>query len=224
MKPLIKITANGGDITHKINDRLIALTIIDKAGMQSDSLQLVLDNRDHVFGGITTGAELAVSIGYEKTSMADMGLYVVDEYRVSGPPAKLTIAAHAANLSRAMQKQHKTRSWDKKTIGDIVTAIAAEHGLTPAIAPKYANITIAHIDQTNESDLHFLSRIAVQNNAVAKPANGHLLFVARGEAKSASGATMPTLDITKRNITTYEIRFADRDKYQSVKARWHNQQ
>lgn len=157
---------------------MIALTIIDKVGMQSDSLQLVLDNRDHIFGGITTGAELAVSIGYEDTSMSDIGIYIVDEYRVSGSPAKLTITAHAANLSRAMQKQHKTRSWAQKTIGDIVATIAAEHGLIPAVAGRYAGTTITHIDQTKESDLHFLSRIAVQNNAVAKPANGQRMTMA----------------------------------------------
>ncbi|MES9842950.1 MAG: hypothetical protein ABW134_20590, partial [Candidatus Thiodiazotropha endolucinida] len=56
----------------------------------------------------------------------------------------------------------------------------------------------------------------------AKPANGFLLFVKRGRAKSASGQLIPPVAITIDQVINYRFTFADRGKYQSVIAHWHN--
>jgi hypothetical protein len=54
-----------------------------------------------------------------------------------------------------------------------------------------ALIAIEHIDQSNESDLHLLTRLARQHGAVSKPVAGFRGFVSKGEAKSATGQQLP---------------------------------
>ena len=123
---------------------------------------------------------------------------------------------------RASIKAPKIRSWDGITLGALVQTIAGEHGLTAKISDQLASIAIEHIDQTNESDLHLLTRLARQHGAVSKPVAGFLVFVPKGEAKSATGQQLPLVDIPKHQISRHRMTQAERGKYQSVKAYWHN--
>jgi hypothetical protein len=59
------------------------------------------------------------------------------------------------------------------------------------VSQQLALIAIEHIDQSNESDLHLLTRLARQHGAVSKPVAGFLVFVFKGEAKSATGQQLP---------------------------------
>ncbi|MDF1583908.1 MAG: hypothetical protein P1P78_11420 [Methyloprofundus sp.] len=65
MTPAYKILANQNDITAAIRDRLISLNITDEAGMQSDSITIVLDDRDNIIELPNKGAQLDVFIGPE---------------------------------------------------------------------------------------------------------------------------------------------------------------
>ena len=56
-------------------------------------------------------------------------------------------------------------------------AIARRNNLTPRVDATLAAIKVAHIDQTNESDVHLLTRLAGQHDAVATMKNGSLLFL-----------------------------------------------
>lgn len=46
MTPSFTLRANDQDITAKIKDRLIRLSVTDEAGFKSDTLSIKLDNRD----------------------------------------------------------------------------------------------------------------------------------------------------------------------------------
>jgi Bacteriophage probable baseplate hub protein len=221
MQPDFQVLADKKDITAVIRDRLLSLRITDEAGTQSDTVEVQLDDRDGKLEWPRLGAELEVSIGYQTNGIVRMGLYVVDEIEHSGPPATLTIRGKAADM-RASIKAQKTRSWDKVTIGDLVQTIASENGLTAKVSDSLSNISIEHIDQTNESDLHLLTRLARERGAVAKPVAGRLVFVPRGEAKSATGQSMPVVDIETSDISRYRMTQAEREKYPSVKAYWHD--
>ncbi len=220
MTPAYNILADHQDITSAIRDRLLSLTLTDKAGMKSDTVELRLDDRDGHVALPRKGAELNVSLGYEQ-ALVKMGLYVVDELELSSPPATMVIRAKAANM-RASLKAHKTRAFDKTTLGTVVKTLAAEHGLEARVGDALADMSLSHLDQTEESDLHLLTRLARQYDAVAKPAGGYLLFVPRGEAKSASGKTLPDIALGPHQVSDYRVTLADRDKYGAVIAKWHN--
>ncbi|NDV27705.1 contractile injection system protein, VgrG/Pvc8 family [Desulfovibrio sp. JC010] len=221
MTPKFKILADSVDVTAKIADSLKRLVVTDKAGQDSDAVEIELDNRDGAIAIPRTGAELEVFMGYAETGLTRMGLFTAGDITVSGPPDTLTIQAHAANM-RISLKAPKTKSWDQKTISDIVKTIAADHDLTPVVAPALGGIALQHIDQTEESDLHFLTRVAADHDAVAKPVESKLLFVPRGEAKSVSGKKLPSIALKRTDLERWDMIAASRGKYKSVKAYWHS--
>ena len=182
MRPAYRILADQRDITDAIRDRLLSLTLTDEAGYQSDAVSLRLDDREGRIELPRKGAKLEVELGYEERGLAQMGLYVVDEIELAGPPDTLTIQAKAVDMKSSL-KQHKTRAWSN-TIQEIVSTIAQEHGLEPRVDSTLGAIRIPHIDQTEESDLHFITRLGQQYDAVGKPAEHYVLFVPHGQASS----------------------------------------
>ena len=123
----------------------------------------------------------------------------------------------------ASLKQHKSRSWSG-TLGNIVGAIAAEHGLEARVGSRLASVQIPHIDQTEESDLHFLTRLGQQYDAVAKPAGRYLFMVARGEATTATGRPTTSRTLHRSQTSRHRITRPNRERYQAVIAYYHDAQ
>jgi hypothetical protein len=219
MTPDFRIIADSTDITAALRDRLLSLSVSDAAGIESDTLEISLDDRGGVIALPRTGAELAVELGYIGAGLQRMGIYTVDEVGLSGPPQQMTIRARAADLRQGLKKP-RTRSWDEVWLADIVRSIAAEHGYEARVGQMFESEALVHIDQADESDLHFLTRLARERGAVAKPAGGLLLFVPAGEAKSASGKTLPEVSLIAGQLSRWEVTLAERGKYPAVIAKW----
>ena len=103
----------------------------------------------------------------------DKGTFEVDEVEHQGAPDRISIRARAAEMRREMRTR-KEKSWHDTNIGAIVETIARQNNLTPRVDPGLAAIKVEHIDQTGESDLHFLTRLAKKHDAVATVKKGHL--------------------------------------------------
>ncbi|WP_241086236.1 phage late control D family protein [Candidatus Vondammii sp. HM_W22] len=56
--------------------------------------------------------------------------------------------------------------------------------------------------------------------AVAKSASGFLLFIKRGEAKTASGAVIPLISLAPKEVTNWRVSLVERGAYASVKAKY----
>ncbi len=221
MTPDFQITADSQDVTAAIRDRLLELRVTDEAGQSSDAVTIRLDDRGNRIALPRKGAELEVALGYLESAVATLGTFVVDEAVLSGPPDTLTIRGRAADL-RAAMKAPRTRSWDGITLGDLVATVAAEHGFEPAVAGELAELALGHVDQTEESDLHLLTRLAGQYGAVAKPAGGRLLVVPAGAGKSATGKTMPAVELARGDLARWDVTLADRGRYGAVTTCWHD--
>lgn len=219
MTPDFRILADAADITAAIRARLLSLSVSDAAGMESDTVEVIIDDRGGLLELPRTGAELDVSLGYRESGLERMGLYVVDEVGLSGPPQTMTIRARAADLRQSLKKP-KTRPWDEVWLADIVRTIATEHGYEARVSQAFESDAIEHLDQADESDLHFLTRLARERQAVAKPTNGLLLFVPRGELKSASGRELPAVTLSAGQLSRWEVTLAERGKYPAVTAKW----
>lgn len=219
MKPTFRITHESTDITSKIADRLLSLRVTDEAGITSDQFDIAVDNRDGAIAIPETGAVLQVAMGYEGRPLYDMGRYTIDEVESSGMPRTLSLRGKAADMKASLKSQRK-RDWDKVTLGQIVDTIAAEHGMTPKVAEKYRDISITHLDQTYESDMNILTRLADQYGAVMKPAGGHLLFVERGAGVNADGQPLPTFPISIADTLYWRASIHERQFYARVGAHW----
>ncbi|MBF0304201.1 MAG: phage late control D family protein [Alphaproteobacteria bacterium] len=227
MRPIFTVLADGRDVTAAIADRLVSLTVTDEAGWQSDTVDILLDDRDGALAVPATGAELTVSIGYAATGAMALGTYRVDEVEMSGPEMQMRIRAKASDsqdrAAPGKLKGTQSRSWHDTTIGAIVEGIAAEHGLEPVVGGELAGVTVPHLDQNEESDINLLLRLARDNGAVAKVANGKLLFAARGEAKTASGKAMPAIALAPGDVDTWRVTMAERGAAKTVVAQWQDE-
>jgi phage protein D len=151
----------------------------------------------------------------------------VDEVEHGGPPDAITIRARSADIAASLKEQH-TKGWHQVTLGDIVTTVAKRHHLTPACAEALAGTTIAHIDQTDESDAHLLTRLAQQYDAIAtvkgstSEEKARLLFIPRGGGKTAGGTALPSVTLNRSDGDTHRYSKAERSaKTTGVRARWY---
>ena len=220
MTPEFRIEVDGQDVTGRINDRLLRLTITDEAGVKSDRLEFTVDDRDNRVALPRTGAKVKVWLGWRETGVSYMGLFVVDEVEVAGVPEEITVRARAADMRSALKEQ-KTRHFRATTLGGVIRRIAGEHGLKPVVSDDLAGIEVSYLAQTEESDMHLLTRLARQHDATFKVADGRLLFVRRGKGKSASGRAMK-VTLSRIDLIRWRATIKERSKYKSVKARWHH--
>ena len=221
MQPDFQLYADKQDITARLQDRLLSLHITDEAGFRSDTIEIQLDDRDAKIEWPKHGAELDVLLGYRSTGLTAMGRYVVDEVSHTSPPSTLIIRGQAIGKQRSLHSK-QTRSWSSISLGDLITTIAAEHNLTAKVADILADISIGHLDQIDESDAHLLTRLAQDYGAVAKPVSGYLVFVTKGEAKTATGQALPVTPIPKTSIIRHRFTQAQRNQYQAVRAYWYD--
>jgi uncharacterized protein len=221
VQPDLQVIANQNDVTHTLRARLLALTVTDEAGIRADTLELQLDDRDSEISWPAHGAELEVALGYRHTGLVAMGLYVIDEVAHTMPPATLIIRAKAANM-RASIKAPQTRSWESLTLGTLIATVASKHQLVAKVNDELAAINITHLDQTAESDLHLLTRLARTYGAIAKPMGRYLVFVPQGQARTATQHVLATVTISVTDIISYHMAQTERSKYKTLSSHWHD--
>lgn len=229
LKPEFRVVANDNDITAAIVDRLSTLELTDETGLTSDTVTIVLADTDPArpIKKPPTGAELDVFMGYDG-NVRHMGLFVVDEIGIEGWPLTLSIRGRASPYDGTPKgktdfQTQKSRSWpDGTTIGAMVSKMAKEHGMEAAVSSELASVQLPHIDQTAESDISFLARIARRYDAIAKPAGGKLIFAKRGDSKSASGLDLPSVTLTPGDVSRFEYSECMRESPGTVVAFWHD--
>ena len=221
MKPVFQIKAGNSDITSQINKRLLSLRVTDESGIQSDSLEIKLDDRGRNLTLPPSGKELSLYLGYEDSPLERMGIFTVDEITLEGMADTLTIRARAADFKRSLKAQ-KTRSWHNVTLGTIAETIASEHELNSTITDALKGQVIDHIDQTEESDLHFLTRLAKKYDAISTIKSSNLMVTQSGAGRSQSGREFDDLNVSIEDVSQYRFTMADRGNYVAAIAHWHN--
>lgn len=223
MKPVFRLEIAGEDRTELVRKRLISLTINDREGFKSDSLDLELDNRDYLLPLPAEDESVRVWLGFEDDGSNDprfrvamMGFFTANDPELTGRPHKLKVSCKAADMGVGL-KQAKTRGWHEVTFADMLATVAGEHGLKPVVSDELAGVYFPHINQSEESDLHLLTRLARQYDATVKPAGGFLILAVRGDGLSATGAALPVVEIAESDLQPgWSIKHKTRSKYKSV--------
>ncbi|MEJ0230071.1 phage late control D family protein [Klebsiella michiganensis] len=209
----------GGKALTQLDPRIISLELTDNRGFEADELSIVIDDSDGMIELPPRGAELSVSLGWQGEPLVYKGVYTVDEVAHSGPPDKLEITARSADFRDEFNVKREV-SWHDVTVERIVSAIARRYKLTPVISEQLMSAEIDHADQTQESDMSFLTRMADLLGAIATIKNGSLLFILPGGGVSANGKALPQFAITRSSGDRHSFRIADRDAYTGVQAYW----
>ncbi|WP_367298493.1 phage late control D family protein [Hafnia alvei] len=219
--PAFSLMMEGKDITANIEKRLMSLTLTDNRGFEVDQLDIELDDADGALALPRRGVVLTLSLGWKGQALTPKGQFVVDEIEHSGAPDKLTLRARSADFRDTLNIQREA-SYHDKTLGDIVTTIAKRNKLDVALDSTLEKVKIPHVDQTNESDGSFLTRLAKQEGAVASVKGGKLLFIRQGQGRTASGKPIPAVTIVRGDGDQHRFGLADRGAYTGVTASWLN--
>ncbi|HCM5778827.1 TPA: phage late control D family protein [Klebsiella variicola subsp. variicola] len=209
----------GGKALTQLDPRVISLELTDNRGFEADELTIAIDDSDGLIELPPRGAELSVSLGWQGEPLVYKGVYTVDEVAHSGPPDRLEITARSADFRDEFNVKREV-SWHDATVERIVSAIARRYKLTPVISEQLMSAEIDHADQTQESDMSFLTRMADLLGAIATVKNGCLLFILPGGGVSANGKALPEFAITRASGDRHSFRIADRDAYTGVQAYW----
>lgn len=219
--PKYHITADNKPLSALISDRIMSITLTDNRSLTSDEIEITLDDHDGALLLPKRGVTLALSLGWS-TGLFDKGKFTVDEVTWQGTPDTITIRARSADFTSDL-KSGKRQSYHQQTFGQIAATIAARHKLTLSMTSSLKNIDIGHIDQTDESDIHFLTRLARANGAEATIKQKKLLIFKAGTAKTSSGKDLPMITITRADGDGYHYAENDRDHdYTGVVAYYHD--
>ena len=213
MKPTYIIIADGKDITALINDRLLMLRVSDKPGLESDEFELRIDDRDQAVALPQRGGKVEVLLGYEGQPLTRMGSYTVDEVQVSGPPDTMTIRGKASDM-RGSGKTTRSGSWEGVPLAQIVAEIAKRNGWEPVCSVQ---TKVERIDQRNESDFNFITRLAKLHDCTAKVADGKLLVMPRQAELSTTGKVLGVVTLGRMDVTRYDFKLGDRSTQKAVK-------
>lgn len=219
LSPDFRLTVNSKDVTANLRDRLLSLTLTDNRGFEADQLDIELDDADGQLALPVRGAVVKLFLGWQGQPLTGKGEFTVDEVEHHGAPDTLTIRARSADFRGTLNARREV-SYHDTTLGAVVKQIAERNKLTPAIATDFTDIAVRHIDQTQETDAKFLTRLASLHGAVAAIKAGRLLFIRPGAGVTVSGKPIPQLTLMRQDGDRHSFSIADRGAYTGVTASW----
>lgn len=223
--PQIFCSIDGRPVSDLIAPLLIRATVTDGTGIESDGVTIELDNAGDRIDRPRKGSTLVFGGGYRETGgPRRLGTYTIEDAEKTGPKRRLTVIARAGAPGNTM-KEKRNRAFEEKTVEEIVSTIAGEAGLTPAVDPDLAGIVIPYRAQLNESDMHLLTQIGERFGAMPVMKDGHLVFARKGRGISVSGAAMPLVKIGPDDLhgeSAWRLRGTARAKYGTIRAHWHD--
>lgn len=162
---------------------------------------------------------MSLFLGWKGQALTGKGSFTVDEVEHHGAPDTMTIRARSADFRGSLNSRREV-SYHDTTLGQIVSQIAARNKLEPMLADGFAGVAVAHLDQTQETDAKFLTRLATLYGAVAAIKAGRLLFIRPGGGVTAGGKPIPQVTITRQDGDRHTFSIADRGAYTGVSASW----
>lgn len=220
MKPRVEVSIDGVPVAGHFYERLLSLTVTDEEGMKSDTVDIELNDGPPNFLAIPRkGAIISVKMGFGD-DLVPKGVFTADKVNVDCLPYKMSISGKAADLRSGKLKERQERSWDKRKLGDILSQIANESGLTPAVDDDLADFEYEWLAQQDESNINFLRRLAERHNGLWAIKQKRLIFTRLGSGLSASGAPLGSIILTpeKIKVGSLKVEINDRTKYSKVVA------
>jgi len=203
--PIYVLVVNGADVTTKMYENSASMSYTDTDGAEADTLDIKIDGYWDI---VQFDDRAELWLGYASNNVWHVGTFTVQSVSVSA--FETTIKATSADFNNSLkEKQNKTHK--NKTIKKIVEEIATKRGLK---ARCDIDSSIEYIHQNNESDIHFLTRIAKDSNAIFKIKKDELVFINRDNTNTH------TIDIAETFGNGPELTFNNRTIYGSGKAQY----
>lgn len=213
----LSLTYQGKDITKDIGPDLISFSFTDKDGGEADDVQIKLSDRDRNWQGpwLPTHGDKMVPVIHCENWFADGDAYAlpcggfqVDELELeSGEIDTMTIKGIPAAVKSSITGQTKTKAWQGTTLQQVAGDVAASAGLE--LVYKAETVTLRRIDQRQETDLAFLTRIAEDFGCHVK-AHDEKIVIFSGKLADAQSA----IKLTRADGASFRGKKTVADTYQ----------
>lgn len=230
MKPFFDIAINGVyGLAENAVGKCISLQVTDSAGFENPKVVLAF-NDDPPNEIPDKNTPIGIVIGYHEMKGAaskyngvkqSYGTFYLDEVRLSKPPNIMELTAHTCYMGNRFKKI-KDRDFHNKTLMQIVGQIAEDNEITAVISDEIDDTVVKHADQSNVSDMEFLTRLAQDHDAVFKIIESILYFGRKGAIKAISGQPTPVIELYDEDVTMYSVLSQERSVYTGVRARYIN--
>jgi len=197
----IKIEVNNKDISKNFKENFISLEIIDRDGNATDELNLEIANKIK-----RPSYDDVIKIWIDSVFY---GSFSVQESKTNHENT-IEIRATGTNFQKEL-KVKRNKSWKKTTLNKILKEKSLSHSLN--FKGLKEDIAITSIIQSNESDLHFLNRLAKEFDTIFSVKNNTLLFINRTEK-------LPFFTVNVTQCSAYSIGDVAKKRYDSCKAIW----
>lgn len=212
MTPIFKLEANGVDVTKSINLNSSKISFRDEAGTVSDDISLTIEGS---FKKPSYEDELKLWIGTKERGLFYCGLFLVQS-SVNKDDMSIDIRATATDFSKSL-KRKRNLSYERVSIKNIVEQVASRHELK--VACDFDDLHLFHLEQTSESDLHFLKRMSSDYNALFSIKNETVIFKKKIK-DSKKSVDLPRYKMLKNEQTSISIENVNKTLYASCKAIW----
>ena len=218
--PAYKLTVDGAPAGKLITGRLISISVVINDGEASDQLSLTIDAKPTIQGKVIelpdTRVKLTLWLGYE-LRLVKMGIFYVNAASINGSSSGqiLTLTAVPSLMINEI-----CQTWANKTIGEIVAEIAERNNLKSVVSNSLKAKKVDLLQQVNESDITFLTHLAEDYHAIVKPISDNLLFLTKGQGRSASSLPLIPVKIKIHDVIQWSFEQTERQAYSSVVARY----
>jgi len=212
-KPTFKLLANDKDVTSALQKELISITFKDEENDNADELTIKVGGE---FSRPQYEDELKLYLGYG-TNLIYCGLFTV-QTTARNDNNILTISATSVNFSSIL-KEKRDITYEKISIKGICQQIASRNNLK--IKSDFDDVSILSIAQSNESDLHFLDRLAKNYNAIFNIKNDTLIFTHKIK-NYKKNKNLPSYTLSADEVSNISIKHSNKTLYKSCKSIWHD--
>lgn len=201
-----KITVNGDDITSQIMPYLKAITLTDYDKDQADELTMELTAK---FKRPNYGDEIKVYLGRNREEILRfMGCFFVQSTTIRNNNT-LTINATGVDFGGSL-KERRNQSYESSLIS-VLMVIAERNGLQLKSDTDHQGF----YEQSNESDMAFLNRLAKAQNMIFNIKNNTLYYM---KEKVAT----PTVALELNDCISSTITHSNTTHYKSCCASYHD--
>lgn len=165
-KARASVSYNGKNIDTKLAEYLQSFSYTDVASGESDSLSLVVNDRDRKWikgwfpsKGDTMSASVNMSNWSKEgdTQKLSCGSFVIDDFSFSGTPIKLKLEAIAIPATSSFKETQRTKTYENTTLENIGKEVAKRAGIK--LYYEAPEVSIEKVEQSEKDDCSFYNEL-----------------------------------------------------------------